>query len=369
MLNDNEREIKMKLAKSYAEELAAQKARFEVEKQRRLKEEQFELKQIQTELEKEQQILNERKKQIASLQYSDYLASLEAKRLKELHDYEAKLKASNVSLPMNSDERLSQYKNYISSLSDKTDKYSDNYLKYAERNKSAKFFSPLTQKISIIKPVNQTCESAKAFSPMSTYPDKKEVLNTNNNIRPLDYKNNKTYEEYKKLSKEFNEYNKNKVDMDMKHKQEMFFQRYKLEQSRKAEMERLAHLRKEEKEFEMEKKRKYKEYLDSQVKTQINEKLRNESYAISAVEDKAKKFNNDELYQYRRDCSFLNKNNFVEVNPYRAKRYDLGECDLEYNPILNPMFNYKYNRYLFPRPTSSSSVLQNVGTSTMLKSY
>ena len=57
MLNDNEREIKMKLAKSYAEELAAQKARFEVEKQRRLKEEQFELKQIQTELEKEQQIL------------------------------------------------------------------------------------------------------------------------------------------------------------------------------------------------------------------------------------------------------------------------------------------------------------------------
>ena len=46
----------------------------------------------------------------------------------------------------------------------------------------------------------------------------------------------------------------------------------------------------------------------------------------------------------------------MEVNPYCIKNYDLGKSNLENNPILNPMFNYGYNKYLFGQVGSGSSI-------------
>ena len=54
------------------------------------------------------------------------------------------------------------------------------------------------------------------------------------------------------------------------------------------------------------------------------------------------------MYTSAPNFSLVKKSNFVEVNPYNAKRYDLGNSNLRYNTILNPMFNYNYNKYLFP---------------------
>ena len=44
----------------------------------------------------------------------------------------------------------------------------------------------------------------------------------------------------------------------------------------------------------------------------------------------------------------MNRNKLVEINPYSMKQGELGESSLSHNPILNPVFNYKYNKYLFP---------------------
>ena len=46
------------------------------------------------------------------------------------------------------------------------------------------------------------------------------------------------------------------------------------------------------------------------------------------------------------EYNLINKSKFVEVNPYNPKKYDLGETDLNNNTILNPAFNYRFNKYL-----------------------
>ena len=55
---------------------------------------------------------------------------------------------------------------------------------------------------------------------------------------------------------------------------------------------------------------------------------------------------------------YLGGNKLDEINPYSLKQSELGNTSLEHNPILNPVFNYKYNKYLFPQTESS---LQRVG--------
>ena len=70
-------------------------------------------------------------------------------------------------------------------------------------------------------------------------------------------------------------------------------------------------------------------------------------------------FHDSNLYEQIPQYSTINKNKFVEVNPYCVKNYDLGKSNLEINPILNPMFNYGYNKYLFNQkgnPRSMSTI-------------
>lgn len=45
----------------------------------------------------------------------------------------------------------------------------------------------------------------------------------------------------------------------------------------------------------------------------------------------------------------MNRNKLVEINPYSMKKMELGDSNLPHNTILNPVFNYKYNKYLFPK--------------------
>ena len=81
------------------------------------------------------------------------------------------------------------------------------------------------------------------------------------------------------------------------------------------------------------KKFEYRKLLDEQVKTKAKSKLYNEN--------SSKKERNP-------TPNFINKNKFVEVNPYNKKKYDLGNSYLKNNPILYPHIQYKFNKYIFP---------------------
>ena len=135
-------------------------------------------------------------------------------------------------------------------------------------------------------------------------------------------------------------------------------QRVLQEEKRIEESQRLSQLEKQEKFFENERKKLYKDYLDRQVHQQIPIKLSMENYDENNIINSQTSFKNMQLYDTVPHYSTINKSKFVEVNPYCSKNYDLGRSNLENNPILNPMFNYNYNKYLFDKSgvTRSMSV-------------
>ena len=99
--------------------------------------------------------------------------------------------------------------------------------------------------------------------------------------------------------------------------------------------------------YKNDKKKLYKNFLDMQVNEQMPIKLSKENYYQNNISEENNSFHNSNLYELIQQYSAINKNRFVEINPYCIKNYDLGKSNLENNPILNPMFNYDYNKCLF----------------------
>ena len=96
----------------------------------------------------------------------------------------------------------------------------------------------------------------------------------------------------------------------------------------------------------------YKNLLDEQVKNNINNKLLNENLTLGDVV--LNKFYLSEKSKSNvPNTNFLNKNRFVEINPYNHRNYFLGNSSLRNNIITNPQVQYKTNRYLFPQIPSN----------------
>ena len=99
--------------------------------------------------------------------------------------------------------------------------------------------------------------------------------------------------------------------------------------------------------MKMRKRNYIKIFLDMKVNGQMPIKLSKENYYQNNISEVNNSFHNSNLYELIQQYSAINKNRFVEINPYCIKNYDLGKSNLENNPILNPMFNYDYNKCLF----------------------
>ena len=109
-------------------------------------------------------------------------------------------------------------------------------------------------------------------------------------------------------------------------------------------------------------KRQYRQYLDQQVVQQLPRKLMDEGYTKEALTENTNMFQNE--YVNASEYNLINKSKFVEVNPYNPKKYDLGETDLNNNTILNPAFNYRFNKYIVPldkQMRDSENLLRNTG--------
>ena len=130
-------------------------------------------------------------------------------------------------------------------------------------------------------------------------------------------------------------------------------------EERMKENERIRQLEYEEKLYEDEKKKVYKNLLDNQVKVKIPSKIGSLYYSHD-FKDNVVKFHDPSLYLNTPENGFMNRNKLVEINPYSMKKGELGNSDLEHNPILNPVFNYKYNKYLFPR-NNNLNTFQKIG--------
>ena len=168
------------------------------------------------------------------------------------------------------------------------------------------------------------------------------------NLAKFEKINNGTYDEYKAKQQEILNFNVNKANDNLRYKDYILGEKKRMGEERMKENERIRALQEEERLYEEEKKRVYKTLLDNQVKVKIPSKIGSLFYSEN-FKDNVVKFNNPSLYLTTPENSFMNRNKLVEINPYSLKKSELGGSNLEHNPILNPVFNYKYNKYLFPK--------------------
>ena len=101
----------------------------------------------------------------------------------------------------------------------------------------------------------------------------------------------------------------------------------------------------------------YKNLLDEQVKNNMNNKLMRESVTFDDIVQ-------NKFYLKKKgsmtERKFLNKNNFVEINPYNHRNYFLGNSLLENDTINNPQIKYNNNKYLFPQNNNGNSGIDNI---------
>ena len=143
---DNDDYIRKNLSKDYEESLQAHKMNYLTERESRIKREQAEIIREQERIEYEDQLEKERKNYLKQLQYNEYIEGIQAKENKLQKEFEEKLKQVEVSLPMNSDERLKNYHNHIYKLSDKAVRNRKLFMEYNEKSKDNAYYNYLSKR-------------------------------------------------------------------------------------------------------------------------------------------------------------------------------------------------------------------------------
>ena len=349
--------VSEKLSKDYAEDIFNQQKKYLSEKQYRIQSEQREILREQKRIEQEEQEQKAQKQKLISLQYQDYIRGLQEKENKTQKEFEEKLIPQNLSLQMNSEQRLRNYHDKIYKLSERADRNKRLFMDYNQKARNDKYYNYLSKRYTLNnKETNSTVAENREMNFQnklgrnrlnSADDNNANYTNGNNNNKNInEYLRN--YGAYKDVFRQYDNYNKLLAEQNLRHKDYMNKQRTIEELKRIEEREKIYNYEKQEKTYENEKKKEYKEYLDRQIKEQFPIKLWKENYNERNFINDNNLFKNRNLYTSAPNFSLIKKSNFVEVNPYNAKRYDLGNSNLRYNTILNPMFNYNYNKYLFP---------------------
>ena len=360
---DNDDYVRKNLSKEYDESLQAHKINYLTEREQRIKREQEEILREKERIQYEDELEKERKNLLKKLQYNEYIEGMQAKENKLQKEFEEKLIPVEVSLPMNSDERLKNYHNRIYKLSDKADRNRKLFMEYNEKSKNNLYYNYLSKRYTLNnKESNKTIPYNKDLPLTQKFRESinqnSDEVNKNQTMfnQKMNNIENISYNKYKNLYKEYDDYNRLLVEKHLRNKEMVNKQRALQEEKRIKENERLSQLKQEEKYYENEKKKLYRNFLDMQVNEQIPIKLSKENYYQNNMDNSNNSFHNSNLYETIPQYSTINKNRFVEVNPYCVKNYDLGKSNLDNNPILNPMFNYGYNKYLFGQGSVSRSM-------------
>ncbi len=174
-----------------------------------------------------------------------------------------------------------------------------------------------------------------------------KTLNNNNNTVP-------DYESYMKSYKEFMDLNNIKGEKTLLSKENIEKERAEIDAIRQKEKDRKKELEMKAKIFEEERKKMYRDSLDQQIDEKVPMKLAQQQYPPRFVAESLSDFKNPPVYIRLMQYSPINKSKFVEINPYAAKKCYLGTSSLSHNPIVDPVTDYKYNKYLLPKSPSSA---------------
>ena len=159
--------------------------------------------------------------------------------------------------------------------------------------------------------------------------------------------NNNEYMDYKDKYKEISMFNK--LFVENKNKEKLIENNYNILNERnqlKKENDIYNKMIIQDKLNNKEKQIIYKNLLDNQVNHIIQNKLTNENLSYK---DFIKNIAYDRQKMKTPIREFLNKNDYVDVNPYNSRGHYLGESNLKNNTILNPRIQFKLNKYIFPK--------------------
>ena len=360
---DVDMEMRERLKNYYENSIQMKREQYQREREQRIKEEKEQIKEIQENEKKEKNDLIQNKRYITQLQYDELKRVQELNKIKTLKSYEQRMIPQKVSLDIESDNNLYKIRNYIFTQSDKIDHNVDNYCRYQlsppppkhNFHKEQGFISPLVgrrQYISDVLGKPKTDVSDRFISDKYSNPE---------------------YFDYVKKNKEYKDFNENLIYEKGKSKTINYYDTIKQEREEYDKKTNFGMREKENKEKEEAMKKEYKSILDDQRKNKIISKLANENLTVNDVNIYPQYYKKMETELDKRTQryytvnvpgeTFLNKNHYVEVNPYCKKQYNLGNSFLQHNPIINPVINYKYNRYMFPNDHCEYSPFQNVGSS------
>ena len=388
------------LAERYKKDVENQRFRYEKEKAIRIQKEQDSNEKIKRAIANEELEKYNRKKKLISTQYNDYLKGQEQKYEKILKDAKEKLEPTLTSLPLNSEERLRKLQDRIALMSEKSEKNGKLFKEFQKNDKNTSHYNYLTKRFSLDNKVAQMIPDEKRLSqPPKTshnnsfnnynYKYKNKIDNINNeqnnnnygevylglsdkqsqnllfeggkregtditNKSYFDRYYNKAYLSYKEINKQYEDYNRSLVQQNLKFREQMNARRKFQEELRKIERDKVSQMQYLKRMYDNDMKRQYKQYLDQQIVNQLPRKLYDEGYSKNSLINNKNLYNNDNTYNNDNsynasyDFNVINKSKFVEVNPYCAKKYDLGKSSIENNPLINPSFNYRYNKYIVP---------------------
>ena len=350
--------IAEKLSRSYIDDILKRKERYFKERDERIRDEQLRLKELDEIAEKEKKDEIERKRFVNNMQYEDMKRNQELNKLKQQKLFYERMTPVPVSLEINNEDSMNRYHNYIQRLSDKVDSNAMRFEDYHRRHSN-----------NSSNVLNRSAMNPRFKDISEVYGIRREPTDiTDKTI--FDRHNNKDYVDYKEKNREYCDYNKSLMNIADKEREDLMMRKILLESQRNIQNRNYYDkVEIEAKMYENEKKRQYKEMLDEQRRNQVVEKLSNENFTVDAVNinpqyykevdvDNSYKLNKSfSVGNYRMkspDHSFINKNKFVEVNPYNKHKYNLGSSLLDNNPILNPKIDYKFNKYMFPEMRSAS---------------
>ena len=175
---------------------------------------------------------------------------------------------------------------------------------------------------------------------------KKKTDVTDNNFIQI-YTNKQNFVDYYNKNVEIqNENKKITEEKNNKKKNNIFESRLKEQKEIKMENNYFNNLAAQNLLGEKKSKILYKNILDEQVKNNISDKLMNENLTYDDIIQNKSFLSRKSNMTERK---FLNKNNFVDVNPYHHRNYFLGNSFLKNDTILNPQIKFNDNKYLFPK--------------------
>ena len=179
-----DKEIKEQLSLRYEQDLENQRLRYENERQQRLRREMDANYRVQQDIKEEEAEKLRRKRELMAKQYNEYLKGQEYKHEKMLKEVQEKLEPTLVSLPLNSDARLRQFKEKIEKISEKNDINARLYDEFKAKNRASSHYNILTKRYSLDNKV------------ISNYPDEKNLtqppkVGHNTNLSDINlYQNN-----------------------------------------------------------------------------------------------------------------------------------------------------------------------------------